>query len=184
MSIKQFNGSYVANEDRLMFRFNTADDSEIRFWLTRRITFFILAATAHLVEKQLEKIHPKTTAKVISEFQQETAREKTDFSTAYQAVTKFPIGADPVLIVDVRCTLLELEGQSVMSMDFVLHSGGQLNIKLALATLQSMRVLLERLVEQSRWTSEVAAMTSALAGAPAQAEADVALPAIDPKKVH
>ena len=184
MSIKQFNGSYIANEDRLMFRFNTADDSEIRFWLTRRITFFILVATAHLVEKQLEKIHPKTTAKVISEFQQETAREKTDFSTAYQAVTKFPMGADPVLIVDVRCTLLELEGQSAMSMDFVLHSGGQLNIKLGMATLQAMRVLLERLVEQSRWTSEVASLTSALAGAPAQSEADIALPAIDPKKVH
>ena len=184
MSIKQFNGSYVANEDRLLFRFNTADDSEIRFWLTRRITFFILAATAHLVEKQLEKKHPKTTAKVISEFQQETAREKTDFSAKYQAVTKFPMGADPVLIVDVRCTLLKVEGQSVMSMDYVLHSGGQLNIKLPLAILQSMRVLLERLVEQSRWTSEVATLTSALAGTPTQSETDIALPAIDPKKVH
>ena len=168
----------------MLFRFNTADDSEIRFWLTRRITFFILAATGHLLEKQLEKTHPKTTAKIISEFQNETAREKVDFSTAYQAVTKFPLGADPVLVTDVRCTLLEVEGQSVMSMDFVLHSGGQLNIKLALATLQSMRVLLERLVDKSGWTSEVAAMASALDGTPAQSEAGVALPAVDPKKVH
>jgi hypothetical protein len=47
-----------------------------------------------------------------------------------------------------------------------------------------MRVLLERLVEQSRWTSEVASLTSALAGAPVQAEADIGLPTIDPKKVH
>jgi len=185
MSIKQFNGSYIANEDRLLFRFNTADDSEIRFWLTRRITFFILAATAHLVEKQLEKIHPKTTAKVISEFQQETAREKADFSTAYQAVTKFPIGADPVLIVDVRCTLLEVEGQSVMSMDFVMQSGGQINMKLALATLQTMRVLLERLVLQSRWTdgpdawiqNGVSAATEEVAGLPLS-------PSSDPKQVH
>ena len=61
MSIKQFNGSYVLNEDRLLFRFNTSDDSEYRFWLTRRITLFFLAATDHLVEKQLEKSHSKQT---------------------------------------------------------------------------------------------------------------------------
>jgi hypothetical protein len=68
MSIKQFNGSYVSNEDRLLFRFNTSDDSEYRFWLTRRITLFFLAATDHLVEKQLEKSHSKHTAKAITEF--------------------------------------------------------------------------------------------------------------------
>ena len=43
MSIKQFNGSYMPNEDRLMFRFNTVEDDEYRFWFTRRVTLFILA---------------------------------------------------------------------------------------------------------------------------------------------
>jgi hypothetical protein len=87
--------------------------------------------------------------------------------------------------VDVRCTLLEVEGQSVMSMDFVMQSGGQINMKLALATLQTMRVLLERLVLQSRWTdgpdawiqNGVSAATEEVAGLPLS-------PSSDPKQVH
>ena len=61
MSIKQFNGNYQAQEDRILFRFNTAEDAEYRFWFTRRITLFILAASTHLIEKQLEKQHQKIT---------------------------------------------------------------------------------------------------------------------------
>ena len=35
MSIKQFNGEWVAREDRVLFRFNTSQDQEFSFWLTR-----------------------------------------------------------------------------------------------------------------------------------------------------
>ncbi|MDH6242196.1 hypothetical protein M2125_002016 [Polynucleobacter sphagniphilus] len=31
MTIKQFNGSYLANEDRVLFHFNTQDQAEYRF---------------------------------------------------------------------------------------------------------------------------------------------------------
>jgi len=65
MSIKQLNGSYIPNEDRILFRFSTVDNCEYRFWFTRRITLFLLAATEHLVEKQLEQHHPPSTAREI-----------------------------------------------------------------------------------------------------------------------
>jgi hypothetical protein len=181
MSIKQFNGSYVSNEDRLLFRFNTSDDSEYRFWLTRRITLFFLAATDHLVEKQLEKSHSKQTAKAITEFQNETAREKVDFTSAYQAVTKFPLGADPVLLSDVRCTLLMVNQQAVMSLDLVLHSGGQINLKLVLPTLQAMRVLLERLVKQAHWDQVLPNIASPVTG---EAEPISPVTKINPGQVH
>ena len=182
MSIKQFNASYIPNEDRLLFRFNTADESEYRFWLTRRITLFILAATDHLVEKQLEKSHPKPTAKAISEFQSESAKEKADFQTAYQSVTKFPIGADPILIADVRCTVLDINGQAVMSLDFVFVSGGNLNLKLPIPSLQSMCVLLQRLVEQARWNQ--GPPTIAPEAAAAMPDLPTPTPKIDPGQIH
>ena len=53
MTIKQFNATYLANDDRLLFRFNTSEDTEFRFWFTRRVTLFILAATSHLLVKNL-----------------------------------------------------------------------------------------------------------------------------------
>ena len=37
MSIKQFNGEWVAREDRVLFRFNTFEDQEFSFWLTRYV---------------------------------------------------------------------------------------------------------------------------------------------------
>lgn len=75
MGIKQFNGTYFPQEDRLIFRFNTADDSEYRLWFTRRVTLFILAAANHLIQSQLEKQHTPDVAKAISEFERESLKK-------------------------------------------------------------------------------------------------------------
>ncbi len=71
MSIKQFNASYLAPDDRVLFRFNTVEDAEFRFWFTRRVTLFILAATQHLIVKNLEQTHSAEAAKAIAEFDKE-----------------------------------------------------------------------------------------------------------------
>jgi hypothetical protein len=151
MSIKQFNGSYMPNEDRLMFRFNTMDDDEYRFWFTRRVTLFILAATDHLVEKKLEEKHEKPAAKAIAQFQQETVKEQTKFTNDYAPASKYPIGADPVLVMDVKCTMVQVENVDALSLDLVMPGGANLNLKLTLPILQTMRLLLERLAAQGNW---------------------------------
>ena len=69
MTIKQFNGSYSANEDRILFRFNTQNQEEYRFWFTRRVTLFILAATSHLLSKKLEQTHSADAVKALNEFE-------------------------------------------------------------------------------------------------------------------
>ena len=46
MSIKQFNATYLAPDDRLLFRFNTLEDTEFRFWLTRRVTCLLYTSDA------------------------------------------------------------------------------------------------------------------------------------------
>ena len=151
MSIKQFNGSYMPNEDRLMFRFNTAEDDEYRFWFTRRVTLFILAATDHLVEKKLEQVHEKPAAKAIAQFQQEAVKEQTKFTNDYAPASKYPIGADPVLVMDVKCTMMQVENIDVLSLDLVMPGGSNLNLKLTVPILQTMRLLLERLAAQGNW---------------------------------
>lgn len=151
MSIKQFNGSYMPNEDRILFRFNTAEDDEYRFWLTRRVALFILAATDHLVEKKLEQKHAKPAAKAIAQFQQEAVKEQTKFTSDYQPASKYPIGADPVLVMDVKCTIIPVEGHDVLSMDLVMPGGANLNLKLTIPIFQTMRLLLERLAAQGNW---------------------------------
>jgi len=172
MSIKQFNGSYMPNEDRILFRFNTIQGDEYRFWLTRRVALFILAATEHLVEKKLEQKHDKPAAKAIAKFQQEAVKEQTKFSNDYAPANKYPLGADPVLVMDVKCTIVPLENVDVLSLDLVLPGGANLNLKLPLPTLQTMRLLLERLSAQANWGQLQMHSVSQQVGAPPLPEAD------------
>lgn len=69
MSIKQFNGSYSPNDDRIIFRFNTVDDNEYIFWLTRRVTHIILSSTGEMIKTEYEKCAPSV-ENVISEIHQ------------------------------------------------------------------------------------------------------------------
>ena len=173
MSIKQFNGSYMPNEDRILFRFNTAQDDEYRFWLTRRVTLFILAATDHLVEKKLEQHHDKPVAKAIAQFQQEAVKEQTTFTNDYLPANKYPIGVDPVLVMDVKCTILQVEGQDVLSLDLVMPGGANLNLKLTMPIFQTMRLLLERLAAQGNWGQIQIQIPNAPAMSDAESETEV-----------
>ena len=177
MTIKQFNGTYLQNEDRILFRFNTQNQEEYRFWLTRRTTLFILAATAHLLEKKLEKIHSSDAAKALSEYEKdvilETAKSENTQSHVYESGLHFPLGYDPILVMDVTCSLTK-NGEKLdqmsdardgeinndLSIDFVLPGGTNINIKIAENTLQTMCVLLGQLRMQAGWGEAILQSTN------------------------
>jgi hypothetical protein len=156
MSIKQFNATYLAPDDRLLFRFNTLEDTEFRFWFTRRVTLFILAATQHLIVKNLEQTHSPEAAKAIAEFSKEVMQ--IDPSTqgvsrvdSYQPASNYPLGADPLLVMDAKCTLDKQGLEDALSLDLVLPGGANINVKMAGPTLQAMCVLLNQLREHAAW---------------------------------
>jgi len=160
MGIKQFNGTYFPQEDRLIFRFNTADDSEYRLWFTRRVTLFILAAANHLIQAQLEKQHTPDVAKAISEFERESLKKnvKEDSQagqSSYEPGSHYPLGADPLLVLDVKCTQhREVRAESTtdaLSIDLTLPGGGNLNLRLAGQTLTGMCLLLDQLRVKAGW---------------------------------
>ena len=82
MSIKQLNASYLVNEDRILFRFNTTEQAEYRLWFTRRVTLFILVATSHLLTKKLEKTHSTDAAKALNEFSKQSILEQAQQQAA------------------------------------------------------------------------------------------------------
>lgn len=167
MTIKQFNGTYLANEDRILFRFNTPNQEEFRFWLTRRITVFILGATDHLLTKKRGEIHSPITESV-QEFEKPTPSgplKSTNIpSQGYEAGIHFPFGYDPLLVMEVGCSLMAggetlAQGKNVntdqeddvLSLDFSLPGGANLNFKLDVNTFQAMCILLDQLREQAQW---------------------------------
>jgi len=172
MTIKQFNASYLVNEDRILFRFNTQDKAEYRLWLTRRVTLFILVATSHLLQKKLEKTHSSDAAKALNEFGKqailETAKQAKDASNDFESGITFPIGADPLLVMDVTCSLTKngeklaflektKDGQidDNLSIDFLLPGGANLNLKLPENLMQGMTILLDQIRQNAGWGEAV-----------------------------
>jgi hypothetical protein len=168
MTIKQINASYLVNEDRILFRFNTQDHAEFRLWLTRRVTLFILAASSHLLAKKLEENHSPDAARALNEFEKEAFLEAAKTANAgqqtYESGTQFPMGSDPLLVMDITCSLTK-NGEHVdpkkepqvhafddgISIDFVLPGGANLNLKLAGNMMRAMSLLLDQLRQQAGW---------------------------------
>ena len=149
MAIKQFNGSYIVAEDRLMFRFSTDDDMEFRLWFTRFITLNLLQAIHQLTQLSLERQHRSEVAQAVQEFQEE-AKESTDLNELYQEASNLPLGQEPILVTGLNLS----EAENVFSIDFQLVGGQNLNIKLPMPAVQSMALLLSKLADEgAKWGS-------------------------------
>jgi hypothetical protein len=160
MSIRQFTSAYLVHEDRLLFRVTTIDDSEYRFWLTRRVTLFILGSAQFFLNRHLEGQYSPQAAKAVVSFGKEALQEKIfNTSTAessntnevYQPGSQYPIGSDPVLVLDVQCNYLKDEELAIFSYDFLLPGGGKSNLKLTSELLQAMCALLDKLRDGASW---------------------------------
>lgn len=175
MTIKQLNATYLVNEDRILLRLNTPEEAEYRLWITRRVSLFILAASTHLLTKYLEQTHTAETAKAIDAFEKEALVEASKIANAapneYQSGIQFPLGSVPILVMDVSCSLLQnnvsegsnLDANSsgnhdVISIDFVLPGGANLNLKLASTMVRAINLLLDQLRQQAGWGEAVFAI--------------------------
>ncbi|MBL7479533.1 hypothetical protein [Legionella bononiensis] len=153
MSLKQFNCRYLLNEDRIIFRFNTVDHNEYIFWFTRRITHFILKSASQFIQNEYTKLTP-TVANFITEINQ-SDKQKANFTTVYEPGVNYPLGADPVLVMNAKCTMMKIEGQDVFSLDFVLPGGANLNLKLTISIMKPLILLIEELNVQANWGSPI-----------------------------
>lgn len=175
MSIKQINAAYLVNEDRILLRFNTPEEAEYRLWITRRVGLFMLVATTHLSTKQLEQSHAPDTAKAIDAFEKEALVEASKIANTtpneYQSGIQFPLGAEPILVMDVSCSLLQnnasnnsnsdaitSSNQDIISIDFALPGGANLNLKLASNMVRAITLLLDQLRQQAGWGEAVFAI--------------------------
>ena len=175
VSIKQINAAYLVNEDRILLRFNTPEEAEYRLWITRRVGLFMLVATTHLLTKQLEQSHAPDTAKAIDAFEKEALVEASKIANTtpneYQSGVEFPLGAEPILVMDVSCSLLQnnasnnsnsdaitSSNQDIISIDFALPGGANLNLKLASNMVRAITLLLDQLRQQAGWGEAVFAI--------------------------
>jgi len=146
MSITQFNATYSQEEDRVLFRFNTAQSQEYRLWLTRSVVRDVLSLSAHASVAVLSQEHPPEQAKAIAEFKQQVNVQEAKF-TQFVAAYDFPLGADPVLVQRVQ---IKIESK-ITALELLLPKAQLLTLRLNEEMIGQLRLLLHTIEQRAHW---------------------------------
>src|SRR4051812_10274380 len=111
MRIRQLSVTYLAEQDRILVRLNTAASEEMRLWLTRRLMLGLWPLLTRLLTAHLLKLEAAGTSletadedlrKMLADFRKEQFLQEADFDTPYQEnQAVLPLGEDPLLVTDV-----------------------------------------------------------------------------------
>jgi hypothetical protein len=149
MSLKQFNATYVAEEDRVLFRVTTREGEEFRLWLTRARVAELLAlgAKAAVVKLEREQVEllPQQ-VKAVAEFKQQTVKQSTQF-TEFEPATRLPLGAEPLLVKTMK---MELQEQ-ILAVHLEVSAGRVLTLRLDDDMASKLRILLETISAKANW---------------------------------
>lgn len=100
MTIRQVQLAYEQEQDRLLLRLATADRSEFRFWLTRRLVKRLWGVLSQMLEWDAAVAHADAAARAaLLAFQQEKHAGQADFKKPFAGdAVHFPLGPEPVLV--------------------------------------------------------------------------------------
>lgn len=179
MSITQFNATYVQEEDRVLFRFNTSEQQEFRLWLTRLAVKDLMGLTTQGTVTALAREHPVEQAKAIAEFKQQANAANPQFTTFVPATT-LPLGAEPKLVRGMRLTV---EAEKI-ALELILPSNQLLTMRLTQDMLGQISLLLHKIDEHAGWG--VAKMLAAPKAVSEEEASLIEVPlAVDPpKRLH
>lgn len=92
---------YIPEEDRVLMRMNTVAGEEFRFWLTRRylLRMWPVLQEALLSSPTARRQKDFSAQQAVVAFEQEKARSKAEFNSAFRETDKLPLGKDPLLVV-------------------------------------------------------------------------------------
>ena len=184
MQIHQLNIQYQADQDRVLARINTNAGTELRLWLTRRMTLGLLPVLRKVENEQLEKSlaaqpdeelgmtakDPKV-REMLSEFKKERTLQQADFKTPYKGPEPRQTAEQPLLVVEVQITPLPNFSARIKFAALPADNTQRREIKMELDQKMMLGLvhLLDKAFSDSRWgeTSPAPATPVAPDGAPA-----------------
>ena len=163
MKIHQLSVTYLAEQDRILMRVNTAAAEEMRLWLTRRLMLGLWPLLSKLLTKHLLRLEAAGTSldkadedlkKMLADFRKEEFLRQADFETPYQEnQSQLPLGEEPLLITDVDASPLP-NGQLRLSFNERPPRGDQprsFSMEMEPKLMQGLMHLLEQALARSQW---------------------------------
>lgn len=147
MSIKQFNGEWIAREDRIIFRFNTQAHESFSFWLTRVIVRGLIEGANQLGIHRLTQEHPPEVAQVMQDFEKQSAEQGLIFNETYEGGQQQPLGADPILIVGLKMT--QQADHTVV--EFEMIDQRRITLMMPQPMFMTMILLMQKLQAHAQW---------------------------------
>lgn len=123
--MEQFSASYDSMQDRLLLRVRSSDESEFRFWITRRYLSLLWPMLMKMAAAfSNRKAHGNLLASsTLSELAHGEAVNNADFGSQYREGSIFPLGEEPILLARIKMkpltgntqtlTLLPKDGQGI-----------------------------------------------------------------------
>jgi len=144
--ISQLNATYQPEEDRVVFRFNTINNSEFRMWFTRALVHKLILACSEVAIKSELLVNKNTNAKEISEFKQEMSRSATQF-TEFNTSSEFPLGQNPILVKRVNFAI----ENKIFVLAFDLIIGQTITLRLDEDLFSKFRLLMDAIEDKAGW---------------------------------
>jgi len=154
MRLRQIRIDFLPEPDRLLLRIATDDESELRFWFTRRYVRGLWPALVQMIQvvgAAREHADPET-RKALLEFEHEKAVRQADFATPYQSAKNLPLGVEPLLVTRLRVGP-DGKGNAVLAMHPAQGQGIDLTMDAML--LHSFTRLLQNAVAKTDWDLDV-----------------------------
>jgi len=144
--ISQLNATYVPEEDRVIFRFNTSDNSEFRMWFTRVLVHGIIQECSKVSLKKELIVNKNINAQAISEFKQDMVQANTQF-TDFNPASNFPLGESPLLVKRINFGF----EQKLIFLAFDLTIGQTITLRLNDDLFSKLRLLMDTIEKRANW---------------------------------
>ena len=150
--INQFSANYDPNEDRVLFRFNTTDLNEFRFWLSRKVVLQIIEVLPQGTEQGneiQENLRKQTEAGQLKGSAGAKQAPESIKKPKFIEGKDFPVGQDPLLVIGFRA---ELAG-AVYRCSFDLKIKKTVNLNINPDMMLNVHSLLNVMIQKAKWVN-------------------------------
>lgn len=149
--VNQLHISFAPAQDRLLLRVATANQRELRLWMTRRfikVLWPLLLESVQADPAVAGQVDPYARKEVLS-FQHHQAVHDTEFTTEYRAPPQTrPLTQTPLLLTRARCSA---EGPNLTRLELITARDRSFQLTLDRTTIHSLCRLIADCAAKAEW---------------------------------
>lgn len=149
--------SHDERQDRLLWRLNTREGHEYKFWLTRRMLARLLPA----LNQALLKIHATdpavvasdtATLQMVRDFKREDMLARADFKTPFVSTgQKHPLVQEALLLTDVRLSMNKPRSLGLLLEQKTGDGTHSCQLSLSIDSVEGLLVLIQKALKNADW---------------------------------